>query len=186
MRIDKAKKVSSVTKELLENPLQTVREVAEKTGVSKSSVASYIQEMVDNWEFEKIINNYEQQQTILCVDIKKEIDNELLAQFILITWSKIEATKQIEDFLRISVQWSNKKRNRISDNTRYWLLYNAWFKCQACWSKPKSDNNVELEIDHIIPFTRWWICIEWNYQVLCKSCNSSKNNEFIYNHNTNE
>lgn len=47
MRIDKAKKVSSVTKELLENPLQTVREVAEKTGVSKSSVASYIQEDLD-------------------------------------------------------------------------------------------------------------------------------------------
>jgi len=47
MRVDKAKKISSVTKELLENPLQTVREVAEKTGVSKSSVASYIQEDLD-------------------------------------------------------------------------------------------------------------------------------------------
>lgn len=47
MRSDKAKKVSSVAKELLDNPLQTVREVAEKTGVSKSSVASYINEDLD-------------------------------------------------------------------------------------------------------------------------------------------
>lgn len=47
MRVDKKKKLSSVTKELLTNPLQTVREVAEKTWVSKSSVASYISEDLD-------------------------------------------------------------------------------------------------------------------------------------------
>lgn len=47
MRIDKQKKLASVTNELLENPLQTIREVSEKTWVSKSSVANYINEDLD-------------------------------------------------------------------------------------------------------------------------------------------
>ena len=47
MRADKKKSLSKVTKELLKNPIQTVREVAEKTWVSKSTVANYINEKMD-------------------------------------------------------------------------------------------------------------------------------------------
>lgn len=47
MRIDKQKKLSSVTKEILTNPLQTVREISDKTWVSKSTVANYINEDLD-------------------------------------------------------------------------------------------------------------------------------------------
>ena len=47
MRADKKKSLSKVTKELLKNPIQTVREVAEKTWVSKSTVANYINENMD-------------------------------------------------------------------------------------------------------------------------------------------
>lgn len=47
MRVDKAKNIEAVTNELLKNPLQTVREVSDKTGVSKSSVANYINEDLD-------------------------------------------------------------------------------------------------------------------------------------------
>ena len=47
MRADKKKSLSKVTKELLTNPIQTVREVAMKTWVSKSTVANYINENMD-------------------------------------------------------------------------------------------------------------------------------------------
>lgn len=58
MRVDKAKKIEKVTEELLKNPLQSVREVANKTWVSKSSVASYINEDLDKLgqKDEKIIS----------------------------------------------------------------------------------------------------------------------------------
>ncbi len=73
MRADKAKKVSSVAKEILNNPLQTVREVAEKTGVSKSSVATYIQEDLDRLgqKDEKIIQLTDEDFTLM-LDIQKE------------------------------------------------------------------------------------------------------------------
>lgn len=109
MRIDKAKKVSSVTKELLENPLQTVREVAEKTGVSKSSVASYIQEDLDKlglkddrilWitdtdlsiltigqrEIERRLNDKEEVEKMRTVEISQVI-KESTARYSLFRWS---------------------------------------------------------------------------------------------------
>lgn len=47
IRTDKKKKLWKVVKELLNNPLQTIREVSEKTWVSKSTVANYINEDLD-------------------------------------------------------------------------------------------------------------------------------------------
>lgn len=47
MRVDKAKNIAKVAKTLLENPLQSVREVASETWVSKSSVANYINDELD-------------------------------------------------------------------------------------------------------------------------------------------
>ena len=186
MRVDKAINHNKVAKDVLLNPLKTQRDRAEDLWLWKTTIQEHLQDLEKSWFLKEAIRKYEEQQQVLCNDFKKEIDNELLSQFITLTWSKTEATKQIEDFLMLSIEWTKRKRKWITDNTRYWLLHNAWFKCQACWVKPKPDNDIELEIDHIIPFTQWWICIEWNYQVLCKSCNCSKKNEFIYNHNTNE
>ena len=109
MRVDKAKKVSSVTKELLENPLQTVREVAEKTGVSKSSVASYIQEDLDKlglkddrilWitdtdlsiltigqrEIERRLNDKEEVEKMRTVELSQVL-KESTARYSLFRWS---------------------------------------------------------------------------------------------------
>lgn len=183
MRADKKANIAKVAKVILNNPLLTRDEVAEKAWIWAWTASRALSELKESWELAEALRKYEEQQQVLCNDFKKEIDNELLSQFITLTWSKTEATKQIETFLKVSIEWNSKKRKWIPDNTRYWLLHKSWFKCQACWAKPKPDNDIELEIDHIIPFTQWWICIEWNYQVLCKSCNASKWNWFIYNHN---
>lgn len=180
MRTDKAKNIAKVTEVLVNNPLLTVREVAEETWVSKSSVANYINEDLD---YDEILKNYEAQQKVLCEDIKQEIDNEILSNFIVHCWSKIEATKQIEDFMLFSIEWSNKRRKYIKWKTRYELLSRAWFKCQACWEKPWASNDIVLNIDHIVPFNRWWLDIIENYQVLCNKCNCSKSDNFITNHN---
>jgi len=57
---------------------------------------------------------------------------------------------------------------------RYFLLDLAGNKCQACGRTDK------LTIDHIVPISKEGRNDIINLQVLCKSCNSSKNNH----HNT--
>ena len=47
IRWDKKKNIAKVAEELLNNPLSSVREVAEKTWVSKSTVANYINKDLD-------------------------------------------------------------------------------------------------------------------------------------------
>lgn len=78
------------------------------------------------------------------------------------------------------------RRKSIEDTTRYGILEKAGFKCQACGSKPDKDNDVCLEIDHIVPFSKGGLDIPDNYQVLCKKCNVSKGNKYSIDHNTDE
>lgn len=56
MRTDKAKNTAKVLKEVINNPLQTQREIAENTWVSKSSVDRAMKEMGQIGANEKIID----------------------------------------------------------------------------------------------------------------------------------
>lgn len=47
MRVDKRKNIEKVIKEKIKNPLATTREIAKKTGVSKSAVADHVQNNLD-------------------------------------------------------------------------------------------------------------------------------------------
>jgi hypothetical protein len=114
------------------------------------------------------------------------IDEEILSEYLLFVWWYKEAKESIECFMLQSLWKSYIKRKAINKNTRYSILERSWFKCQACWSKPSSNNDVSLEIDHIVPHSMWWLSVDNNYQVLCLKCNTSKSNKFIYNHNNNE
>ena len=76
-----------------------------------------------------------------------------------------------------------RRRHNIAKDSRYAILERAGFKCQACGARPEKDNNVALQIDHIIPFSMGGSCTEDNYQVLCWDCNISKGNGYMFNHN---
>lgn len=47
MQKDKKRRLETITKELLENPLQTTRELEGKTWISKSTIANYINNDLD-------------------------------------------------------------------------------------------------------------------------------------------
>jgi len=66
---------------------------------------------------------------------------------------------------------AKSRRKKISDSTRYRLLKQANFRCQACGS---SASEVPLEIDHVVPFSASGADEEFNYQVLCRRCNQGK------------
>lgn len=76
------------------------------------------------------------------------------------------------------------RRANVDPTTRYALLNRAGFKCQACGSKPQPNNNVELVVDHIVPFSMGGLDHEANMQILCYKCNASKGNRFAVDHNT--
>lgn len=141
--------------------------------------------LLDNPERAKI---YESNRLALVIkDIENlGIDKDILSEYISFTgWYK-ESKEYIEWFMLQSIGKSYIRRKAINKDTRYSILERAWFKCQACGSKPDSCNSVTLEIDHIVPYSMWWLCVNNNYQVLCMQCNISKGNKFIHNHNENE
>lgn len=76
-----------------------------------------------------------------------------------------------------------RRRRTITKELKYSLLERAGFKCQACGERPLKDNDVILQIDHIIPFSMGGGCSEDNLQVLCRDCNLSKSNGYIVDHN---
>lgn len=75
-----------------------------------------------------------------------------------------------------------QSRRSIGGGTRYHVLHRSGFKCQACGAKPSDSNDVELAIDHIVPFSLGGSNDASNLQVLCAPCNGSKSNRFSFNH----
>lgn len=61
-----------------------------------------------------------------------------------------------------------RKRRVWSDSERQEILARDGWACVECGS------TVELEIDHIIPFSRGGACSVDNAQVLCGPCNRRK------------
>jgi len=83
--------------------------------------------------------------------------------------------------------WSKNKRNRIKrviNNNGIFHLYEEWekLKAQYNWTCPccgKSEPEIKLTEDHIIPLSRGGSDNIENIQPLCKSCNSRKNNKIV-------
>ena len=69
-RVDKTKNKIKVIKELLRNPLQTEREIAKKTNISKSSAHNHTKELGQNWPKSNLIDGI----------IKKDAEIVRLAQ----------------------------------------------------------------------------------------------------------
>lgn len=68
---------------------------------------------------------------------------------------------------------SRTTRN-ISDKLRYQVLKRDHFKCCACGASPAKDPNVELHVDHIIPWSKGGETTLENLQTLCSRCNIGK------------
>lgn len=61
------------------------------------------------------------------------------------------------------------RRRRVwTDEERRFILDRDGWQCVYCGSKD------ELEIDHIVPFSKGGACSVTNSQTLCRSCNARK------------
>lgn len=59
----------------------------------------------------------------------------------------------------------------ISAKKRFEILKRDKFRCQYCW---KTWKDVSLEIDHIIPKSKWGTDDVWNLITCCRECNAWK------------
>jgi exonuclease VII small subunit len=67
-------------------------------------------------------------------------------------------------------------RRNISLGLRYKVMSRDKFKCVKCGSSPATNHNCQLQIDHIIPFSKGGKTILDNLQTLCENCNLGKGN----------
>lgn len=81
---------------------------------------------------------------------------------------------------------ATRQKATINSPKRYAVFFRAGFKCQACGASPKSDNEVKLHVDHILPKSLGGCEQSHNLQALCLECNISKGNRFTVNHHHEE
>ena len=71
----------------------------------------------------------------------------------------------------------HRRTNRSpNDRLRFKVLKRGNYKCVACGRSPAKDPNVELHIDHIIPWSKGGETVLENLQILCAECNLGKSN----------
>lgn len=59
---------------------------------------------------------------------------------------------------------------------RFKVLKRDHFRCVVCGASPSMTPGVELQVDHIVPYSRGGESILANLQTLCSNCNQGKSN----------
>ena len=73
-------------------------------------------------------------------------------------------------------KYIHKTKREINLRIRFLVLKRDNFKCCACGASPAKDPSVELQVDHIIPWSKGGETTIENLQTLCSKCNLGKSN----------
>jgi hypothetical protein len=71
-----------------------------------------------------------------------------------------------------------RTKREISERLRFSILLRDGFRCQACGRSPITSPGVELQVDHILPWSRGGETVSGNLQTKCIECNQGKGNAF--------
>lgn len=71
---------------------------------------------------------------------------------------------------------THKTVRNINLRLRYQVLKRDNFKCVICGRSPAKDANIELHIDHIVPWSKGGETTLENLRTLCSECNLGKSN----------
>lgn len=72
----------------------------------------------------------------------------------------------------------HKTKREISDRLRFRILMRDGFTCKKCGRSPMKEQDVELHVDHIIPWSKGGETTPENLETKCKKCNLGKGNAF--------
>ena len=95
---------------------------------------------------------------------------------VLISYDTPEETllKEVIETPQKSTEYVHKTKRNIPVTLRYQIMKRDNFKCVLCGASPAKDPNIELHIDHIIPWSKGGESTIDNLQTLCSVCNSGK------------
>lgn len=117
-----------------------------------------------------------------------ELDNDVMRRIARLFKNSSDVNnwaKQVisEKAYELGISLVKSRRGWLSSGLRYDVMARAGFKCQCCGESPKKDNDVVLNIDHIVPVSLGGSDDFQNLQCLCRLCNTTKRNNHDYNHN---
>lgn len=70
----------------------------------------------------------------------------------------------------------HRTKREISDRKRFTILMRDGFTCKSCGRSPIKERDVELHVDHIIPWSKGGETVDSNLETKCKKCNLGKGN----------
>lgn len=74
----------------------------------------------------------------------------------------------------------HKTSRTINLRTRFLVLQRDNFACCLCGASPAKDTSVELQVDHVKPWSKGGETTIDNLQTLCQKCNLGKSNLYSY------
>ncbi len=105
-----------------------------------------------------------------------------------IAWINSDSSEQDEPGIAAkggTAESSSKKspakrrpRREISERQRFRILVRDGFRCRACGASPLTTPGVELDVDHILPWSKGGETTDDNLETKCKQCNLGKGNAF--------
>lgn len=132
--------------------------------LSKFNISSY-ENKFGTWRkaLEAFVSYINEEQ----VDSNKEREDALLVELhneqrFAPQTKKVVNTKRTQRTINLRIRWKIMKR----DN----------FSCVKCGKSPAKEPNVELHVDHIIPWSKGGETVYENLETLCSDCNLGKSN----------
>lgn len=91
--------------------------------------------------------------------------------------------QEYEDTLKLELnsnisKITHKTKREISESLRFRILMRDEFTCKSCGRSHIKSRNVELHVDHIIPWSKGGETLEENLETKCDRCNLGKGNAF--------
>jgi 5-methylcytosine-specific restriction endonuclease McrA len=73
---------------------------------------------------------------------------------------------------------TRRTKREISERLRFSILMRDGFRCQSCGRSPLKSPGIELQVDHILPWSQGGETTADNLQAKCRECNQGKGNAF--------
>ena len=90
---------------------------------------------------------------------------------------QLAGSKTADSIVR-RVSTKRRTRREISERQRFRILVRDGFHCSACGASPLTQRDIELHVDHIVPWSQGGETTDDNLETKCKRCNLGKGNAF--------
>lgn len=90
----------------------------------------------------------------------------------------IDSDEELDEKGITIVNPANQSPRSINLRLRFKVLARDSFTCQTCGASPAKRDNVELHVDHVVPWSKGGLTEESNLQTKCSNCNLGKSNAF--------